>query len=291
MKRLAMQRNFMNEDWVFDRCLGLRGCVLGLCKIRGRVDVARARRGKKWLPAAAAVVLAAAGVPPAQGQRVLLVPPNLQAELDAQGDRFASKGKERVVVAGQLTGANGVSKPVSLVRDIRGRFRLVFPKHVVAFDGTRESSSGGALSAEDLAAAESLIDDSVEAFFASVDRGDALRLIGRRFPADEAAASGAEGGTWHDIYELRWRGRGGSAAVDRVKFFYFDSDTGLPARVRYVSAAGEVETLMGQWRQAAGQHFPLAVVRMAAGRRRLSFFAQRIVLDADKADGAFTAGN
>lgn len=281
----------MNEDWFFDRCRGLQACVLRLYKIRNRADVARVRSGKKWLSAAAVVLAAGAGIPPALGQRSLLVPPNLQAELDAQGDRFASKGKERVVVVGQLTGAAGIDKPVSLIRDIRGRFRLVFPKHVVAFDGTRESSSGGDLSAEDLEAAESLIDDSVEAFFASVDRGDALRLIGRRFPADEAAASGAGGGAWHDIYELRWRGRGGAAAADRVKFFYFDSDTGLPARVRYLSAAGETETLIGQWRQAAGQHFPLAVVRMVDGKRRLSFFAQRIVLDSDKADGAFTAGN
>ena len=97
----------MNEDWVFERCRGLWGCVLRLYNPRDRADVARARRVKKWLPAAAAVVLAAsAGVTPAQGQRLLLVPPNLQAELDAQGERFASKGKEWVVVAGQLIGSN-----------------------------------------------------------------------------------------------------------------------------------------------------------------------------------------
>ncbi len=246
---------------------------------------------RKWLWSVVAVVGAAGAAParmPAQGWRTMRVPPNLRAELQAQGERFARKGKERVTIVGRLTDADERSRSVSLIRDIRGRFRVAFAGRVLAFDGARESSAGGALNAEQAAAAESLLDDSMEAFFAAVDRGDVLRLLGRRFRADDGAAPGYQG-PWHDIYELRWRGRLG--AEDRVKLFYFDSATGLPARVRYRGRDGEVETLMGQWREFAGEYLPLAIVRTVKGRLQFTFAVDSVVLTADKDDGVFRAEN
>ncbi len=244
---------------------------------------------RKWLGKVGAVVGAAVGAPPrAQGWQTTHAPPNLRAELRAQGDRFARKGRERVAIVGRLSDARGRSRSVSLIRDIRGRFRVAFAGRVLAFDGVRESSRGGALSAEQAAAAESLVDDSLETFFAAVNRGDAWRLIGRRFPADDGAGPGYAG-PWRDIYELRWRGRLG--AEDRVKLFYFDSATGLPVRVRYRGRDGQVETLLGQWREIAGRQLPLAIVRTVKGQRELSFFVESVVAAAHQDDGVFRAGN
>ncbi len=238
-------------------------------------------------------VLAGGGLaPPVWGQRLrtMRVPPNLRVELNAQGDRFERKGKERVALVGRLTDARGVSKPVTIMRDIRGRFRLAVQGRVVAFDGVVESSRGGGLSAEELAAAESLIDDSAEVFFAAVDRGDALRLIGRRFRADDGAAP-SYAGPWRDIYELCWRGRGGRERPERVKYFYFDSATGLPERVRYEGVGGEVETLAADWREVAGQFVPLRITRWVGGRKRFSFVVDTVSWAADRDDGVFRAGN
>ncbi len=209
------------------------------------------RKRRKWLGKVGAVVGAvvwAAGAAalrmPAQGWRTMRVPPNLRAELQARGDRFARKGKERVTIVGRLTDADERSRSVSLIRDIRGRFRVAFAGRVPAFDGARESSAGGVLSAQQAAAAESLLDDSMEAFFAAVDRGDVLRLLGRRFPADDGAGP-AYAGPWRDIYELRRRGRLG--AEDRVKLSYFDLsyfDLGRGCRRGCATGAGT-----GKWRR------------------------------------------
>ncbi len=109
----------------------------------------KGRKRRKWLSkvgaVVGAVVWAAGAAPlrmPAQGWRTMRAPLNLRAEFQARGGRFLHKGKERVTLVGRLTDARGRSRSVSLIRDIRGRFRP-------AFDGARESSRGGALSAGD----------------------------------------------------------------------------------------------------------------------------------------------
>ena len=136
--------------------------------------------------------------------------------------------------------------------------------------------------------AESLLDDSVEQFFAAVDRGDAVRLLGRRYRTDDGSTL-AYAGPWHDIYELHWRGRDGQAASQRIKQFYFDSQTGYLARVRYPSSAGAVETQLSDWRQVNGQALAGRIVRIVAGVTQWTFTADTLTLGADQNDGHFSS--
>ena len=223
-----------------------------------------------------------------QRLRSLRIPPNLLLQLRSQGDRFELAGRERAVASGQVVDARRSSQSVQLTRDIRGRFRLAAGGSVLYFDGERSGSSGGRGRSVESGLAESLLDDSVELFFAAVDRGDAVRLLGRRYRTDDGSAADYEG-PWHDIYELYWRGRDGQAESTRLKQFYFDSQTGYLARVRYPSSTGSVETQLSDWRQVNGQALAGRIVRIVAGVTQWTFTADTLTLGAHQDDGHFSS--
>ena len=222
-----------------------------------------------------------------QRLRPLRIPPNLLLQLRSQGDRFELAGRERASASGQIVDARRSSQSVQLTRDIRGRFRLQAGNRVLFFDGSQSGSSGVGGQSDDSGLAESLADDSVEQFFVAVHRGDAVRLLGRRYRTDDGSAA-AYTGPWHDIYELYWRGRDGQADSTQLKQFYFDSQTGYLARVRYPSSAGSVETRLSNWRQVNGQALAGRIERIVAGVTRWTFTASTLTLGADQNDSLFS---
>jgi hypothetical protein len=147
-----------------------------------------------------------------------------------------------VLVAHQLSGAvriDGVKQDIPLT-----------------FDG---AVTKGTDTLVDQALMESLVMDTIEGLVYSFRAGGALRLVGRGFGADPRVDPKYEG-PHYDIFELLAPVRTRLDRELRLKYFYFDSSTGLLVSTRYTdttfSPEIKVETRFSNWQQIEGSAFP-----------------------------------
>ena len=198
--------------------------------------------------------------------------PGLREVLKTAGDRMERPGKERLVMACTLArGGVSQSSPAALTLEFPGRLRLEEQSggqaRVVTFDGQGAAVIGGAaLGRADEDLIETLVYDSVEHFFVGQVRGAATRPLGPNFQSEGDLAAGGDGGPSYDVYELTETVRVGGEPRERVKLYYFNSDTRLLEKVQYQvqrdGAEVRVEVRLGGWHTVQGQKLPASVVRV-----------------------------
>ena len=202
------------------------------------------------------------------------LPASVERYFDALGTRARAIGKEQTVYAGDLIDGNGNRTRLEVVHQMPGLVRIdgvAGRRTSLAFDGTRDR---GVVTPMDEALIETFVGDSVEGLFASLDGNAAVRLLGRRFGPDPLTHPNYEGPRY-DIYEVAGSVASRPDGVVRMKFYYFDSDTGLLLRTRYddssVRPRRKIETRFSAWGQVDGSLYPGRIERYEDGRLVFSF--------------------
>jgi hypothetical protein len=124
-------------------------------------------------------------------------------------------------------------------------------------------------SAGDNALLETLAEDTCEGMLASIQKGAAVRLLGRFFKPDPKVDPNYKGDGF-DIYEVTAQV---SAIADqplRMKFYSFDSISGLLSSTRYKdnTAGGgtDVEVRFSNWQKIDGSSYAGQIDRYQNGR-------------------------
>jgi hypothetical protein len=140
------------------------------------------------------------------------------------------------------------------------------------FDGSSRQPTGLPPSEETLL--EVFVSDVAEGMLTSIQDGAAVRLLGREFKPS-AASVPSYTGSGYDIYEVTARIPFGTAEKIRMKFYYFDTESGLLLNTRYhdgsVTPAVRVETRFSDWRLVEGSAYPGRIERYENDRRVFSF--------------------
>lgn len=194
-----------------------------------------------------------------------LVPSQVREHLLVLGDRIQKPGKERSTLVGTFTDKNGTGS-AQLVWEVPGRLRFdrsSGPSNPLIVDSASGAMNGASMAQSDLGILESVFDDSAEMFLYGFLQGHAHRFLGARFRTDDGRTANYRG-PLYDIYETvaPVRAAGGP---QRQKFYYFDSQTKLLTKTRYVILRGStqlpVSTEFGNWITSGGQAFPGQIVR------------------------------
>lgn len=226
--------------------------------------------------------------------RRALLRPQLREALKILGDRVEKPGKERTVFIGTLRwkGAQQ-AKPLRLILELPGLMRLEegagAQLRVIGFDGARAWALNGKLSADDLAAVETLVFDSPDHFLLSQTRGYATRFLGNRFRLDDGDA--ASGTAFYDLYQVGDQININAASRSQPKMFYLNSTTQLIERVHYEAGHGgqsvKVEILMTGWEKGDNQYLPRSITRMENGIETLRIAINAAVISQRVNDGIF----
>jgi hypothetical protein len=207
------------------------------------------------------------------------VPATVERQYEALGMRVSATGKEQTVYAGELVDANGNRTRLQIVHQLPGLVRIdsvAGRRTSLAFDGTRDR---GVITPMDEALIETFVGDSVEGLFASLDGNAAVRLLGRRFGPDPRTHPNYKGPRY-DIYEVTAPVASRPDGIVRMKFYYFDSETGLLQRTRYddrsVRPRRKIETRFSAWGRVDGSLYPGRIERYEDGRLVFSFVTAEV---------------
>lgn len=202
------------------------------------------------------------------------MPSEVRGQIAALGERARVAGREQSLYSGEFVDAAGNRSAARLVHQAPGLVRLhgfTGAGSVLSFDGANASA---ALTRNREVLLETFILDMPEGMLSSLQQGASVRLLGRRFGPDPRKAPNYAGPRY-DIYEVMAHVRTRANPVARIKRYYFDSKTGLLARVRYsdatVSPAVNVETRFSGWTNVAGSAYPGGIERYENGRLVFSF--------------------
>lgn len=214
--------------------------------------------------------------------------------LKALGQRMLKAGLERSTTAGTLTDAAGQS-PVMFIRQLPGRARLERSGPgagvLLVNDQGRGVSSRGQASEVELDLLESLVSDSVEAFFADMADGASGRYLGAGFRANQDRSTTYRG-PYYEIFDLFPIVGHRPSQPRKHKRFHFDMSTGLLGRVLYQQTAPNgaqilVETRFSEWLERGGEKVPALIERFEGGQRVLTFRSTSTAFEATRADGIF----
>lgn len=196
--------------------------------------------------------------------RASALPPKLVWHLKAMGDRLEKPGRERLTVTGTLTRAND-SQPaeVTAVSEFPDRLHLTIQNgnqtRIITFDGDQTTESSLDTAEQDLI--ETLVYGTAEHFFNTQMQGMATRLLGSRFLLHRGSTADYNGPSY-DVYKVAEQG-------ERVKLYYFNSDTLLLERVTYdITRNGstvKVEERLGDWTKEDGQQVARRIERLENG--------------------------
>ena len=230
---------------------------------------------------------------PARPTRILpsQVPNMLRRNVRVLGDRISVEGKERMVLAGQVTDGQGQKAAGQIVYELPGMVRLDqagADARVLRFDGAGLSRDAGDLSTADRGLLEALAYDTPEAFLDAPRTGGALRFLGSGFRADDGTAENYKG-PWFDVYELSVTVRTADRPERRQKHFWFDSLTGLLQQVRYRAAGDTAVETQFSWLEVDGQQVPGRIDRTEDGKAVFSFQTSTVTFGPKVDDGAFSA--
>jgi hypothetical protein len=186
-------------------------------------------------------------------------------------------------VVGSLTRNQGQPSPVQVTWEFPQKIRIDEGRNPVVFDRGNPAQPFP-LDPQSADTVETLLEDSVEGFFANLREGSARFLgSGFRFPgAGQDAPS-------YDIVEVwsRSRIRGGEART--VKRYWFDRQHQSLSRVVYRPGAGRalVEVFWSDWRDVQGERIPFAIERKEGGSTTLLVRISSAVVSPRAADGLF----
>jgi hypothetical protein len=231
--------------------------------------------------------------PSAERQRFSAVPTLLGPAVAAVGPRLNVKGKERTIFTGQYIDDTGTRFPVQMIQQLPNLISLEgFGKNAAAlkFDGKktnlRKSAANDGL-------IETLASDTCEGMLASIQKGAAVRLLGRFFKPDSKEDPNYKG-EGLDVYEV-------SAAVSavadqpiRMKFYSFDSISGLLASTRYKDytqgRGKDVEIRFSNWQKVDDSDYAGQIDRYENGRLIFSIVWTAVTNGARSDEQAFSEG-
>ena len=203
------------------------------------------------------------------------ISPKLQLTLRVLGDRLERPGNERLVMLGTLSHSASLKAGPHTCRVItefphKMRLEEQFDGRlsVTTFNGNQSGSSGPAPDLSETTLIDSVVFAGIEHFFLGQSQGFATRYLGERFRLDEGNTSNYSDG-FYDIYQVTDQFDFGKGMQEENKFFYFNSDTLLPERVRYIptgtTESAGVEVRFGDWTKVNGQLVPFYIARFENG--------------------------
>jgi hypothetical protein len=193
-----------------------------------------------------------------------VLPSALDVHASAIGNRIRLPGKERTVFAGSLVTERGERTPIRIMVQLPNLVRLegLRPDATPAvFDGTNPLVANSRLEEQLL---EIFSSDTAEGMLVSIKDGAAATLIGRRVLD---AMNGTQRETVHryDIFEVVAPVWSNPTSPDRLKRYFFDSETGLLAKTQYLdetfSPPLNIEISFSDWRKEAGSAYPGRIER------------------------------
>jgi hypothetical protein len=238
------------------------------------------------------------------------VPPVLQSQAAALGDRLQKPGNERITMTGTLTDPSGTS-PVQIIIQNGGKLNLTFLASPVAggsqtggvggtqapgvsgvqtgattpitttastpviFNGA--TASGATAQSNQDGVLESFVDDLADTLMLTASHGIGLRMLGQRFQD----STGAE----CDLYDVPIQGQ--TTGQREIKRYCFDSTSQLLRYVQYIEGSNRLETRFGNWQRVIGQAAPGTVSRFENGVPLFVFQAQTTTISASANDGVF----
>lgn len=220
--------------------------------------------------------------------------PQLRKNLEVLGDRLEKPGKERMILAGTVrTASDPAEMAFELVREFPDRLQLIERRgvslRITAFNG-RSGASRSFTSAE-WDTIETLLFDSVEYFFVTRMEGAATSFLGSRFRLDDGTSSNYTG-PFYDIFVVSQQIKVGRTARQRSVSYYFNSRSLLLERVRYQQERNgslvNVEVIMSEWREFAGQRIPMRVERFENGSSILKFSFATAAIGPRASDNIFS---
>lgn len=281
--------------------LSLAGLVVGA----GASGVILKREGAEGMPSGAGPVVQndAPGTtgPPAKSiyLRRDRLQPRLRDALGVFGDRLERAGQERVILGGTLSvTGQGAASHISVTRELSDRMHveegISSQRRSLHFDGGQMSKVGSTADAADESLLETLINDSAEHFFAGQFQGLGTRFLGFRFRLDDGTDA-SYSGPFYDVYQVEDRVNVGGNRRERVKLYYFNSDTRLLERVRYEVERGgvpvAVEVVFSEWQRVQGQMVPRLVTRAEGGATVFTLRVETVGFVPRAADGTFTVAD
>src|SRR5215510_1370010 len=199
--------------------------------------------------------------------------PKLVWHLNALGDRLEKPGRERLNLTGTLNRANdSQTQEVVAVFEFPERLRLTMQKgsqtRVISFDGEHAKAEGSSFDAVDEDLMETLVYGSAEHFFNTQMQGMATRLVGSRFLLHRGSTADYNG-PYYDVYKVADQVKTSADQRERMKLYYFNSDTLLLERVTYeITRNGstvKVEERLGDWTKEQGQQVARRIERFENG--------------------------
>jgi hypothetical protein len=188
-----------------------------------------------------------------------VLPSALDLHAAAIGTRVLVPGKERTIFAAILQNDRGERTPIRIAVQLPNVVRLegLRPNGAaIVFDGTNPVYSNSRVEEQ---LVEIFSADTAEGMLFSIRDGAAVHLMGRRVLIGTDAARG-NSDVRQDIFEVAGPIRSSAARRDRLKQYFFDSDTGLLVRTQYfdeaLSPPVSVEVLFSNWRKLEGSAYP-----------------------------------
>ena len=124
----------------------------------------------------------------------------------------------------------------------------------------------------------------------SVRDGAAVQLLGRRVASkpDPSRSDTAR----FDIFEVSGPVKSNTSGLERMKLYYFDSETGLLSKTQYLdetfSPPVNVETVFSDWRREDGSAYPTWIGHQENGRLIYSVVITSIVVSPRQDPISFT---
>jgi len=207
------------------------------------------------------------------------LPTALNPHTAALGDRVLVPGKEKTVLTGQFVDETGKSSAVRLTLQLPGLVRLegLTPDGPpLTFDGETRSLRN---SHREEAILETFTSDTAEGMLSAIKEGAAVQLIARRVgPGTSKRQDNAS--PPYDIYEVSAPIRSSATGLERLKRYFFDSETGLLASTQYLdetfSPPMGVETRFSNWRSGDGSAYPERIERLENGHQVFSLIVTTI---------------
>jgi len=196
-----------------------------------------------------------------------VLPSALEVHAAALGRRVAVPGSERTVYSGFLdsdaVGRTPLRIAVQLPNLVRvDGFRPNAPP--VVFDGENPVYPAGSIEGQ---LVEIFSSDTPEGMLAAIKDGAAARLLGRRVLLTGKGSANTQRA---DIFEVALPVLSNPSGRDRLKRYYFDSETGLLVKTEYLdelfSPPISVEVLFAGWITQNGSTYPKQIDRKENGR-------------------------
>ncbi len=226
--------------------------------------------------------------------RASALSPKLVWHLKAMGDRLEKPGRERLSLTGTLARANdSQAEEVTAVSEFPARLRLTRQKgnqtRVIAFDGN-EVKAANSLDTAEQDLIETLVYGTAEHFFDTQMQGMAMRFLGSRFRLDDGSSADYSG-PYYDVYKVADRVNTAADQGERIKLYYFNSETLLLERVTYeINRNGstvKVEERLGDWTKEEGQQVARRIERFENGESVFVLTVRTARLSPRADDGVF----